>query len=220
MTTRTCLTLLCVLVGASVFVGAAQAAPSFFGYTGLVAIPTADSLNKEEYNLAAFAVNVDEGADYTTYAANLGIVPNLEVGFARIKPDEASGETWINAKYTFAPETGGNPAIAGGVIDFTDETDATAYIVLSKSFGHSVRTSLGEITTPRFHIGVGGGQFDGVFGGVSATLGDRFTIMAEYDSEDVNWGARLALSDEIRVHFGGFDGLDNVGLGISFNKYL
>jgi hypothetical protein len=202
------------------FVGTAAAAPSFFGYTGLVAIPTADSLGKDEYNLGAFTTNVEEGADFTTYAANMGIVPNLEVGFTRIRPDEASGETWINAKYTFTAETSGNPAIAGGVIDFTDESETTAYIVLSKAFGHSVSTSLGEITTPRFHIGVGGGQFDGVFGGVSATLGDRFTVMAEYNSADVNWGARMALSDELRIHFGGFDGLDDVGLGISFNKYL
>lgn len=220
MLTRTCLALLCLVAAGSMFVGTAAAAPSFFGYTGLVAIPTADSLGKDEYNLGAFTTNVEEGADFTTYAANMGIVPNLEVGFTRIRPDEASGETWINAKYTFTAETSGNPAIAGGVIDFTDESETTAYIVLSKAFGHSVSTSLGEITTPRFHIGVGGGQFDGVFGGVSATLGDRFTVMAEYNSADVNWGARMALSDELRIHFGGFDGLDDVGLGISFNKYL
>ena len=220
MSTRTCLALLCLVAAGSMLVGTAVAAPSFFGYTGLVAIPTADSLDKDEYNLGIFTTNVEEGADFTTYAANMGIVPNLEVGFTRIKPDKASGETWINAKYTFTPETSGNPAIAGGVVDFTDESETTAYIVLSKAFGHSVSTSLGEITTPRFHIGVGGGQFDGVFGGVSATLGDRFTVMAEYDSADVNWGARMALSDELRIHFGGFDGLDDVGLGISFNKYL
>ncbi len=217
---RTSLTLLCVLLTVCVLVGTAGAAPSFFGYTGLVRIPTADSLNKDEYNLAAFAVNADEGADSTVFAANLGLLPNLEVGFARIKPDEGSGETWINAKYTFMPETSKNPAVAGGVVDLTGESDTTAYIVLSKAFGHGVKTSLGEITSPRFHIGVGGGQFDGIFGGVSATLGDRFTLMAEYDSEDVNWGARLAVTPEVRVHFGAFDGLDDVGLGVSFNKYL
>jgi len=220
MLTRTDLSLVCLLVAVAAMAGSGAAAPSFFGYTGLVAVPTADSLDKDEYNIGAFTTNVEEGADFATYAANMGIVPNLEVGFTRIKPDAASGETWINAKYTFTAETSGNPAIAGGVIDFTDESETTAYIVLSKAFGHSVSTSLGEITTPRFHIGVGGGQFDGLFGGVSATLGDRFTVMVEYDSADVNWGARMALSDELRIHFGGFDGLDDVGLGISFNKYL
>jgi len=220
VTTRTGLSLCCALLALGLLVGSAAASPSFFGYTGLVRIPTADALDKEEYNAAAFAVNVDEGEDYTVFAANLGLIPQLEVGFARVKPDEASGETWLNAKYAFAPETNRNPAIAGGVVDFTGETDTTAYIVLSKSFPRHYKTALGEIASPRAHIGVGGGQLDGVFAGLSATLGDRFTLMAEYDSDDFNWGARLAIGDEWRVHFGGFDWLDDVGLGISFNKFM
>lgn len=220
MKRRTSLSLSCALLVLAVCIGTAAAAPSFFGYTGLIRIPTADSLDKEEYNAAAFAINVDEGADFTVYAANFGVIPELEVGFARVKPDEASGETWLNAKYAFAQETNQNPAIAGGVVDLTDETDTTAYIVVSKSFPRQYRTSLGEITSPRAHVGVGGGQLDGLFAGVSATLGDRFTLMVEYDSNDFNWGARLALAEEWRVHFGAFDGLDDVGLGISFNKYM
>ncbi len=220
MSRRISLCLSCALLILTVCIGTATAAPSFFGYTGLIRIPTADSLDKDEYNAGAFAINVDEGADFTVFAANLGLIPQLEVGFARVKPDEASGETWLNAKYTFAQETEKNPALAGGVVDLTDETDTTAYLVASKSFPRQYRTSLGEIASPRIHVGVGGGQLDSVFAGVSATLGDRFTLMAEYDSNDFNWGARLALADEWRVHFGGFDGLDDVGLGVSFNKYM
>lgn len=220
MSMRTSLTLMCLLVAVSVIAGTAGAAPSFFGPTGLVTIPTADSLNKGEYNLAAFVVGADEGGDFTTVAGNLGIVKNLEAGITYIKPEDTSGKVWLNAKYTFMPETTKNPAVAGGVIDLTDETDTTAYFVLSKAFGHRVDTSLGEITSPRFHLGVGGGQFDGLFAGVSAGLGERFTIMAEYDSEDINLGARFAATPEVRIHLGTFDGLGDVGLGVSYNKYL
>ncbi len=221
MQTRTSLTVaLCVLLAATVCIGAATASPSFLGPTGLVKIPTADSLSKDEYNLGAFVVSADEGGDFTTVTGNIGIVKNLEAGITYIKPEDISGKVWLNAKYTLMPETTKNPAIAGGVIDLTDEIDTTAYFVISKAFGHSVDTSLGEITSPRFHIGVGGGQFDGLFGGVSAGLGERFTIMAEYDSEDINLGARYAASPEVRIHLGTFDGLSDVGLGVSYNKYL
>ncbi|HUW09338.1 MAG TPA: hypothetical protein VM537_06375, partial [Anaerolineae bacterium] len=81
-------------------------------------------------------------------------------------------------------------------------------------------TARGDITSPQVHLGIGGGQLDGIFGGVSAVIADRLALMLEYDSEDINWGARLAVTDEIRVHFGAFDGLDDIGLGLSFNKHI
>jgi len=196
---------------------AGTAAPSFFGYTGLVAVPTADALDRGEYNLGAMLLNVEEGADSHVYLANAGLSDALEVGFIRFKPEGATGETLINAKYMFRAETAGNPALAVGVIDLTDETNTGTYVVLSKSLGGEAKTALGEITSPRVHFGVGGGRLDGIFGGVSATLGDRFLLMAEYDSKNVNFGARLAITPEIRIHGALLDG-DDVGTGITFNK--
>lgn len=198
--------------------GQALAAPSFLGYTGLMRVPTADALNQKDYNLAAFALNLEEGGDSNVYAANLGVAQGLEVGFARVKPEEGSGETYLNAKYRFSAETAEQPAVAAGVADFTDEIDTTVYVVMSKAFGHGYQTSLGEITSPRFHVGVGGGMLSGVFGGVTAVVGDRLMLMVEYDTDDVNVGARLALSTEIRADVGFLDGFDDVGIGLSYNK--
>jgi len=211
----------CVMVMVAVLSllgGPALAAPSFLGYTGLMRVPTADALDQKDYNLAAFALNLEEGGDSNVYAANLGVAQGLEVGFARVKPEEGSGETYLNAKYRFSAETAAHPAVAAGVADFTDEIDTTVYVVMSKAFGHGYQTSLGEITSPRFHVGVGGGMLSGVFGGVTAVVGDRLMLMVEYDTDDVNIGARLALSTEIRADVGFLDGFDDVGIGLSYNK--
>lgn len=198
--------------------GPALAAPSFFGYTGLVAVPTADALDKDDYNAAAFTLNFEEGGDSNIYAANLGVGEGLEVGFARLKPEESQGETFLNAKYCFSPETTQRPGIAAGIVDFTDEVDTTVYIVMSKSLVKRYDKSFGEIVSPQIHFGVGGGQFDGVFAGLSAAIGERLMLMVEHDSDDINFGARLALSDEVRAHFGALAGFDDIGLGLSYNK--
>jgi hypothetical protein len=135
-----------------------------------------------------------------------------------VKPEDESGETYLNAKYRFSSETAEGPAVAAGVIDFTDEVDTTVYVVLGKMLGHGSGSSHGGISSPRVHFGVAGGQLDGVFGGVSAVLAQRVMLMVEYDTADVNIGARLALSDEIRAHVGTFDGFDDIGVGLSYNK--
>jgi len=218
MTCRTFSLSVVVVLAVAVAAVPALAAPSFYGYTGLIRVPTAEALDTDEYNAAAFALEVEEGTDSNIYAANLGLARGLEVGIARLRPDEGDSETLVNAKYRFARETGANPAVAAGVIDATDEIETTAYVVMSKSLPKRYETHYGEITSPMIHLGIGGGQLDGLFGAISVVFADRLTIMVEQDTEQVNFGARLALSDEWRVYFAGFDGFDDVGLGVSFNK--
>ena len=218
MNSRSHLTLLLVLAVMLASTGAALAAPSFYGYTGLVRTPTAEALDKDDYNVAAFTLNFEEGADSNIYAANLGLNQGVEVGFARLRPEDDSAETFLNAKYKFSPETGAQPAIAAGVIDFTDEVDTTVYVVFSKSLQERYEMDFGEIISPQVHFGVGGGQFDGVFGALSATIGHRLMLFAEHDSSEINFGARLALNDELRAHLAALDGFDDIGLGLSYNK--
>jgi hypothetical protein len=218
--TRTWLLLCWGAAAVALLAGSAPAAPSFFGYSGLIKVPTAEALDEGDYNVALFALNFEDGSDSNNWAANLGLKRNLEIGFTRIDPDEGSSETWINGKYVFTPETGANPAVAVGVVDLTDESNTTAYVVLSKAVGREYETKWGEITAPQVHLGAGGGQLEGVFGGASIVLGKRFMLMVEHDSEALNWGARLAITPELRVHFGALDGWDQIGLGISFNKFM
>lgn len=196
----------------------ANAAPSFYGYSGLIVIPTVDVLSTGDFSVGGFGLNVEEGADSNVYTANLGLGDALEAGFARVKPDDAPGETLLNAKYCFTKETESRPGFAAGFIDLTDECDSTAYIVMSKSFKWSGATRYGEINASRVHLGVGGGMLDGLFGGISIALGDKLMLMAEYDTEDINFGMRLALSHEVRAHVAFLEGADDVGIGVSFTK--
>jgi hypothetical protein len=196
----------------------AQAAPSLEGYTGLLLTPTADALNQGEYNAAFFALNLEEGADEDIFAANLGVSEGVEVGFARLRPEGGSGETILNAKYNFRPESGGQPALAVGVIDATDEIETTTYFVASKSLSRMLKLRDKEITSPRVHVGIGGGRLDGLFAGASVVLGDNLMLMAEYDTHDINLGARLAVGHGVRVHAGWIHGLDDFAVGASFNK--
>jgi len=196
----------------------AQAAPSLEGYTGLLLTPTADALDREEYNVAFFTLNLEEGADEDIFAANLGVSEGVEIGFARIRPEDGSSETILNAKYRFRPEDAARPALAVGVIDATDEIDTTAYFVASKSLSKMLKIRDKEITSPRVHVGIGGGRLDGLFAGASVVLRDKLMLMAEYDTRDINLGARLAVGHGIRVHAGWIHGLDDFAVGASFNK--
>jgi hypothetical protein len=195
----------------------AQSAPSLEGYTGLLLTPTADALGEKDYNAAFFTLNVEDGADSDTWAGNLGLADGVELGIARVKPEGAPGETLLNAKYRIRSEDGEHPAFAVGVIDATDEIDTTAYFVASKTLTKVVKPD-GALSEPRLHIGIGGGALDGFFAGVSIVVADNLTLIAEYDTEDVNLGARLAVGHGLRIHGGWIHDLDDVALGVSYNK--
>jgi len=202
------------------FAGPILAAPSFHGYTGLVVVPTADALDEDDYNAAIFTLNRGDGRDSNIFAANLGLAEALEIGFAHFDPERGSGETFINAKYRFAPETADSPAVAAGVMDLTDEVDTTVYVVITKSLVERYQMDLDETISPQIHLGIGGGQFDGIFAGLSAVVSERLMLMIEYDSDDINLGANLALNPEFIAHLAGLDAFDDIGLGISYNKPL
>jgi hypothetical protein len=199
----------------------APAAPSLAGYTGLLLVPTADALDREEYNAAFFTLNLEEGADESIFAANLGVSEGVEVGFARIRPEDEASETILNAKYRFRSEDGARPALAVGVTDATDEMDTSVYVVASRSISKLLQLRDDESAGARLHVGLGGGgQLDGLFAGLSGKLGDRLTLMAEYDTRDINLGARLAVGHGLRLHAGWIHGLDDLAIGASFSQAL
>jgi hypothetical protein len=200
--------------------GPALAAPSFLGPTGLVLIPTADALGKSGFNVGLFRFDAEDRGDVNMYAANIALDEHFEIGFTRRKPEYFSSETFLNGKYVFHRETEAHPAVAVGVIDFTGEVDTTAYVTVSKVLGREYRWRYGEVVSPRLHFGVGGGQLDGIFGGISAAVAKRVMLMAEYDSNDLNLGAHFSLGRNFKVHLAALHGFDDFGYGISFNKWF
>jgi hypothetical protein len=192
-----------------------SAAPSFRGYTGLVNIPTADTLSLGEFNAAAFTVNTE--ARYTVLAGNFGVLPGLEAGLANFDVEHASSKTALNLKYCFRGESMTFPQIAIGIADAADEIDQTPYLVVSKSL---TPFAAREIVNFKAHAGIGGGLLSGLFVGASAEVAKKTTLMLEHDTDDLNLGVNYSFSPELTLHAGALNGLSDLGMGISFSKKL
>lgn len=208
-----------------VLTGMTFASPSFRGYTGLVVIPTADTLNQGEFNMGVMTEDTSHFHANDIFG-NYSSVNNLEVGFNSRLSDSSSDdsdnerETLINAKYRFIPETETSAGVACGLIDLTNEIESTAYVVASKSLARGLNIFDSEVTSLRGHIGIGGGSLDGLFLGLSAFAGNRVMFSFEWDSKNVNLGFRFTPMKGFRIHAALFDtgGSDDLGLGASFTK--
>ncbi len=217
---RACLYLLCLTVLLVWVLAAipASAEPTVLGPTGLVRIPSADALVLDEWNAAYFFVEPADDDEIRTndIVVNLGVANGAEVGLSATHNEEDENNTLINAKYQFALETVYHPALAVGIVDLTDNVDTTVYVVMSKTLGNCIRTGYGENLSPRIHVGLGAGQFSGLFGGLSTVIADRLALAVDYDSVHVNFGARLRVARNIRLHADGFNGFDGFAFGISW----
>lgn len=168
---------------------------SILGPTGLLYVPTADTLAKDAYNAGMYSV---EDVDFEVYAFNYGIQPGLEFGFANL----GNGTTVVNAKYAIHPETETGMGVAVGVIDITDEVQTTVYAVLSKALSWDKVKGISNI---RGHAGIAGGAaatLDGPFAGLSFDVAKRFTAIVEHDGTRINFGGRIQLTDKLLGHVG------------------
>lgn len=198
--------LACVLGAIAVICAPSNAAtPSYRGYTGLIIIPNADALGKGEWDAGFFFEDVASGT-VNDVVANYGFAEGFEFGIDRFKlNDNSDNHTLLNAKYRFMPETSSRPAIAAGIIDVTDEIDTTVYVVGSKVIGCMPRVWEGETLSPRVHLGFGGGRLSGLFAGATFYLGNRFEVLAEWDSVTVNVGLRFRVTPGFTIHAGGLN---------------
>lgn len=200
------LALVCVLAVA------VSAAPSFIGPTGLLLVPTADTLNEKQFAISYFNFEEHE-AD--TYGANYGVLPGLEVGFTHLSNDE----TTINFKYAFEPEQFAGTRVGLGVLDLTDETNTVLYAVATRDISLDVPK---ELSNFKLTFGLAGGDsaealpLNGFFGGLSFEVGSKLTVLVEHDGEEINIGARFPLGKGFIVQ-GGMVGSDqNTVLGVSY----
>jgi hypothetical protein len=151
---------------------------------------------------------------------NFGLGPNVEVGVAHFNVsgdgvsyldgslaafdhvgypfDIDESETIINLKVKLAEEGPSNPGFAVGLIDLADQIDFKAYAVLGKTF---FRNSTVPVT---INVGAGSGDdqkwpehhlvalksLDGFFGSLTIHVTPNLQVMAEYDSEEDNYGVR------------------------------
>jgi hypothetical protein len=164
--------------------------PSMLGPTGCIVTPTTD-VSGRSYSIGYHWLN-----DTFDALAKLNISPieRLEVGVAWIDPASATvdEETVFNIKYLLAEEDEDSPAFLAGVWDVSDELDQTWYAVVSKRME-------GEVPVI---INLGGGTGDiinGFFANATLELTDEVDFLAEYDSEEINFGLRARPYEGITI---------------------
>jgi hypothetical protein len=198
-----------------VLAGRASAAPSFFGPTGLLVIPTADALAQTGWNVHLHAIE-----DLTTYGANIGLGRGVELGVTGVDPEGGNTEAVFSGKYQFLMETATAPAVAVGVFDIADELDADVgfYVVVSKSL-NQLLGGAGQYRL-RGHIGYGANSIfdDGLFGGLDLQLTENIVAMAEWLDGEFFIGARAGFGRGLVAELGSYDG--EFGGGISFAQAL
>lgn len=185
----------CALVLASTPV---FAAPSVNGSTGLINNPSADVLREGEFSLGYYHLK-DGGVGIF----NTNVLPKLELGVAGFRYDGQDNENYINAKFSIVPETVLTPGFAVGVEDIANTDERSAYAVASKALPFGFR----------IHAGAGNGRFDGVFAGIEKTINPvsiitgnnafpATTLIAEYDGNHMNYGARMAIVPGLKLDAG------------------
>ena len=201
----------------------AWSAPSFGGYTGLINVPNADALAPGAFNVGWVDGQL-AGVDFNNFFINYGMPAaeksNVEIGVNVMDMEGSDKDTLLNAKWAVKPETEAQMGISVGVIDATNMNETTLYFVGSKVLTKGpFKVFGGEILNPRISIGLGGGGLDGLFAGLTAGLGNSLALMAEYDSNDVNLGARLRLYKGIAVQANWLDigGEDDLGIGVYYS---
>jgi hypothetical protein len=203
------------LVGCSI--PSCASAQTSYGTTGLVKVPTAE--------VAEFGRSVIGGgyaADFLgqstrtrrdwSFFATVGLVPRLEVGlrltYGRLFQKSTTDRVFC-VKCLLTRETDIIPATALGVQDMIglEKNFNCLYVVSSKKLGF-----LG-MEPVRLHVGYGtdwwdyisrkakGHRFIGPFGGVEVKAAPFLSLLAEYDADDVNLGARFSLKQILTVTF-------------------
>ncbi|MGE5605880.1 MAG: YjbH domain-containing protein [Bacteroidota bacterium] len=215
------LTLLTV-IGLLLTLGGAALGYGVFGATDLMITPSTATLNP---NSAGFALDFAEG-DVTFFNLDFGLIPDLEIGLSVMDVDDDrpwsdADETFITlrGKYRLLSETASAPALAIGIQDIgEEELDVSPYLVISKNLGPDLDVD--------GYLGVGGGQIDGIFGGLSKTFNispaqrggnnlSKIQLILEFDSDNMNFASKFHIGPRTKINFGFYD-MENWVMGITY----
>jgi len=131
--------ILSILLGSISF-----AFPSLSGSSGLINMPTADSLRYKEYNLGFAYYNDATAGTVCKYFGNLGTFNGFELGF--IGNTEKEG-VFLNMKYYMLSDKSSTPlALAFGIDNISSFSLTNLYLVLSKKMKPELDFHLGFLT--------------------------------------------------------------------------
>ncbi len=212
---RFCLALvLCALLA----VTANAAGQSFYGPTGLLFVPTAETLGMGEASIFANLLSVDH-REMTQYGVNAGLGYGLEVGWTEVHMS-GNGDVggMLNAKWDVYKGNLVAPAIAIGAMNLTNSGDISGdiqpYFVATKSF------TLPNLASLSVAAGYWAGTVDKAMFGAKLGLASNIELVADYipDMTDLSVGARYNAPSGLCVQAGVTDG--NFVGGVSYTRAL
>jgi hypothetical protein len=170
---------------------------TLLGPTGLITVPTSTTTRVERFQLGtAFGQNI------RTVSVNWGIFDSIEIGGTVVDRNNQNNKVIATAKVTIIPQNFEWLELGFGAIDPFDAINNTVYGVASVNV--RVPTQAPEsVVGLRLHIGYGTGIYrDKVIGGGEVFLGDRFSVVVEYNGVDTNAALRYVHDDALRLQLG------------------
>lgn len=194
---KTGLWMIALLIALAGQVGAATVS----GATGLIYVPSADTLGEHE---AEIGVRYVDGKLFSSFM--YGVFDQIEIGVNNVRRNGDDSQLGFVIKGNVFSETAERPAVAVGF-----ETDQS-YIVASKRLTPRVRG----------HVGFGHGDLRGAIAGVSLVLNTTSgggvtpttTLLAEYTPRGLNAGVRMVFSPLVSVDVSLLD-LDKLSAGVA-----
>ena len=190
------------------------AAPSMTGATGMIRVPTADSMRLGQFSAGYFYWN-ENGSGVVA----VGLPRGVEIS-AALRSNVGNPDTAIyNVKFNLNQEALLYPAVAIGVEDIDGRDRRSVYGVLSKALPYGFR----------IHIGTGTGRFEGMFASLEKVLNPVSlrkknsgfpvtSLIVEMDGYKMNYAARVRLAQGLRLDAGWLGKEERVYCGLTFTN--
>lgn len=201
------------------------AVPSLNGPTGLITMPTAESLHYKEVNLSYdYYINMTESDIHTwRYSLNLGTFENLEIGI--VGGEEPEEGVFLNVKYFISQGSERLPlTFAAGFENLTSNDQSDFYLVVSKSLAPDLSIHGGfkaifdETLDPN------------VMAGIDYMYNDKLNFLGDINGQEqtytINVGAYFKLTNTLTTRLtiqDLFESNENsryISYGIIANKFL
>ena len=190
------------------------AAPSLSGSTGMIHIPTADSLRFGQFSAGYYYWHENGAA-----VAAAGLSRGVEISAVLQRKDGMPDTGIVNLKFNLNQEALLYPAVAIGIEDIDGRGRRSVYGVLSKALPYGFR----------IHIGTGTGRFDGMFAALEKVLNPVSlrkkqtgfpvtSLILEMDGYKMNYGARMRLAQGMRLDAGWLGKDERVYFGLTFTN--
>ncbi len=201
------------------------AVPTIHGATGLIMVPTAESLQYKQFNMGIDYVYGDiPKNDGLYYKANLGTFKSWELGIVGGKvPTEG---VFVNVKYYLMSDNERFPlAIAIGSENLFSKDSTDVYMVASKKFQGGIGVHLGfKALFQKDEL------VPSIMGGAEYVLSNQWSVLADFNGERkkymVNAGVRYFAWDDLSVNLSVLDIGHTVytaplySIGVSYTKFL